>query len=219
MPRPMTITEKILANSAGVPEVVPGQILNVKIGLAYTMDTLGKLVFDNLHKLGIDSVFDKDRVVIVFDHQAPAPNSKWADLHNIIRKEAKEFGVRLYDIGENGMMHQMVVQEGHLVPGIVAIGTDSHALTGGAVGAVTMGMGTTDAVIAMATGELWLRVPEPVKVVLAGNFPTGVMARDVMSHLFRQKGWDGSEAKWTYRAVEFTGETVEKMNMEELATL
>jgi 3-isopropylmalate/(R)-2-methylmalate dehydratase large subunit len=219
MPRPMTITEKILANSAGVPEVVPGQILNVKIGLAYTMDTLGKLVFDNLHKLGIDSVFDKDRVVIVFDHQAPAPNSKWADLHNIIRKEAKEFGVRLYDIGENGMMHQMVVQEGHLVPGIVAIGTDSHALTGGAVGAVTMGMGTTDAVIAMATGELWLRVPEPVKVVLAGNFPTGVMARDVMSHLFRQKGWDGSEAKWTYRAVEFSGETIDGMNMEERLSL
>ncbi len=219
MSRPMTITEKILAHSAGVDEVVPGQILNAKIGLAYTMDTLGKLVFDNLHKLGVERVFDENKVVIVFDHQAPAPNSKWADLHNIIRKEAKKFGVRLYDIGENGMMHQIVVQEGHLVPGTVAIGTDSHALTGGAVGAVTMGMGTTDAVIAIATGELWLRVPEPVKVVLEGDFPIGVMARDVMSYLFRQKGWDGSEAKWTYRAIEFTGETIGRMNMEERLSL
>jgi homoaconitase/3-isopropylmalate dehydratase large subunit len=82
-----------------------------------------------------------------------------------------------------------------------------------------MGMGTTDAVVAIATGELWIRVPEPVKVVIEGHFPTGVMARDVMSFLFRQKGWDGSEAKWTYRAIEFTGETISQMNMEERLSL
>ena len=219
MPRSMTITEKILADAAGVTEVVPGSIINVKIGLAYTMDTLAKLVFDNLRKLGVDDVFDKDRVVVVLDHQAPPPTGKWADMHNILRKEAKEFGVRLYDIGHNGMMHQIVVQEGHLVPGIIAIGTDSHALTGGALGAVTMGVGTTDAVVAMATGELWMRVPEPVKVILDGEFPLGVMARDVMSYLFKEKGWDGSAAKWTYRSVEFTGETVSRMNMEERLSL
>ena len=95
----------------------------------------------------------QDKVVIVFDHQVPAPDSKWADLHNVIRQKAKEFGIRLYDIGEHGMMHQIVVQEGHLVPGITAIGTDSHALTGGAVGAVVMGMGATDAVVGMCYPE------------------------------------------------------------------
>jgi homoaconitate hydratase family protein len=215
----MTITEKIMAHSAGVEEVVPGQLLNAKIGLAYTMDYLGKVVFDHLRRLGAEKVFDADKVVIVFDHQVPAPDSKWADLHNVIRREAKEYGIRLYDIGEHGMMHQIVVQEGQLIPGIIAIGTDSHALTGGAVGAVVMGMGATDAVVAMATGELWMRVPEPVKVIIQGDFLPGVMARDVMSYLFLQKGWDGSEAKWTYRAIEFAGPGVRKMNMDERLSL
>jgi 3-isopropylmalate/(R)-2-methylmalate dehydratase large subunit len=219
MTRPMSISEKILAASAGLDEVEPGQLINSKIGLAYTMDFLGKVVFDHLGKLGAERVFDKDRVVVIFDHGVPAPDVKWADLHNHIRKEAKKYGVTLYDIGQHGMMHHVVAEEGHLVPGIVALGTDSHAPTGGAVGSVVMGIGATDIAIAMGTGELWLRVPEPVKVDVTGNFKEGVMARDIMTKLLGEKGWDGSEAKWTYRAIEFTGETIKNLNMDERFSL
>jgi 3-isopropylmalate/(R)-2-methylmalate dehydratase large subunit len=215
----MSISEKILAASAGLDEVEPGQLINSKVGLAYTMDFLGKVVFDHLGKLGAESVFDKEKVVVIFDHGVPAPDVKWAELHNHIRKEAKKFGVTLYDVGQHGMMHHVVAEEGHLVPGIVALGTDSHAPTGGGIGAVVMGIGATDIAIAMATGELWLRVPEPVKVNLSGKFRDGVMARDIMTKLLGEKGWDGSEAKWTYRAIEFTGETLKNLNMDERFSL
>jgi len=219
MPRPMTITEKILAHSSGLDEVVPGQLFNCKIGLAYTMDFLGKGVFDNLEKLGAKKVFDKDKVVVVFDHKSPPCSAADANLHSIVRKQAQKYGLKLYDVGQHGMMHHVVVEEGHLVPGIVALGTDSHALTGGAAGAVVMGIGVTDIAIAMATGQLWLRVPEPVKVIVEGEFPPGVMARDIMAFLFREKGWDGTAAKWTYRAIEFAGPAIAKMEMDERFSL
>ncbi len=219
MARPMTITEKILAYSAGLNEVVPGQQVNCKIGLAYTMDFLAKVVFDHLDELGTGKVFDPEKVVVIFDHKVPPVNSNDANLHNLVRKQTKKYGAKLYDIGQHGMMHHVVAEEGHLVPGIIALGTDSHAPTGGALGAVVMGIGATDIAVAMATGELWLRVPEPVKVVVEGDFPTGVMARDIMAFLFREKGWDGTEAKWTYRAIEFTGEAIKQMSMDERFSL
>lgn len=214
MTRPMTITEKILAKSSQQDEVIPGQLINSRIGLAYTMDFLAKVVFGHLGKLGATKVFDPEKVVVIFDHCVPAPDVKWANLHNEVRKFAKEFELVVYDVGNHGMMHHMVAQEGHLLPGIVALGTDSHALTGGAVGAVVMGIGATDIAIAMATGELWLRVPEAVKVILEGDFKKGVMARDVMSYIIGQKGWDGGEANWAYRSIEFAGETLKKMDMD-----
>ena len=111
-------------------------------------------------------------------------------------------------------MHHVVAEEGYLVPGIIAVATDSHALTGGALGAVVLGMGATDAAMAMATGELWLRVPATVKVEIEGNLPTGTMSRDIMLYLMGQKGWDGTKAEWAYQAIELTGETVRKMSMD-----
>ena len=214
MPREMTITEKILAASAGLPEVSPGQLIKAKVDLAYTMDFMGKVVFDKLHQLGVDQVFDRDKVVVIFDHASPAPDVHWAELHNHVREEARKFGVPLYDVGRNGVMHHMVAQEGHLVPGMVALGTDSHAPTGGAMGAVALGIGATDIAVAMAFGEVWLRVPEAVRVTVSGDLPPGVMARDISTFLMGQKGWDGTEAEWTYRAIEFAGTTVEAMDMD-----
>lgn len=210
----MTLTEKIMAQSAGLAEVVPGQMITAKIGLAYTMDMLGKIVFDHLKSAGATKVFDPEKVVVVFDHCVPAPDVNYANLHNEIRRLAKQYNIRLYDVGNQGIMHHVVAEEGYLVPGIIAIATDSHALTGGALGAVVLGMGATDAAMAMATGELWLRVPATVKVEIQGSLPKGTMSRDIMLYLMGQKGWDGTKAEWAYQAIELTGETVKSMSMD-----
>jgi 3-isopropylmalate/(R)-2-methylmalate dehydratase large subunit len=214
MSRPMTLTEKIMAHSAGLTEVSPGQMITAKIGLAYTMDMLGKLVFDHLKSAGATKVFDPEKVVVAFDHCAPAPDVHYANLHNEVRRLAKEYKIRVFDIGRHGIMHHVVAEEGYLVPGIIAVATDSHALTGGALGAVVLGMGATDAAMAMATGELWLRVPATVKVEIEGSLPKGTMSRDIMLYMMGQKGWDGTKAEWAYQAIELTGETVKKMSMD-----
>jgi len=215
MVRPMSVTEKILARSAGLAEVSPGQLIDSKIGLAYTMDFLGKVVFDHLQELGTDKVFDSEKVVMIFDHAVPTPDTKWANVHNLLRKECKRLGIKLYDVGAHGIMHQVVAEEGHLLPGIVALGTDSHAPTGGAIGAVVMGIGATDFTIAIATGELWLRVPESVKVIVEGNLKKGVMGRDITTRILGEKGWDGTKAEWAYCAIEFSGHTITNLDMDE----
>jgi len=214
MSKAMTLTEKIMAQSAGLAEVVPGQMVTAKIGLAYTMDTLGKIVFDHLRSAGATKVFDPEKVLVVFDHFAPAPDVNYANLHNEVRRLAKQYNVRIYDIGHQGIMHHVVAEEGYLVPGIIAIATDSHALTGGALGAMVLGVGATDAAMAMASGELWLRVPATVKVEISGSLPKGTMSRDIMLYLLGQKGWDGTNAEWAYQAIELTGETVKNMSMD-----
>lgn len=219
MPRPMTVTEKIMAQAAGLSEVSPGQLIMAKTGLVYTMDTTGKVVFDHLKSLGAKAVFDRSRVVVVFDHCYPPTDASYANLQNDIRRLAKEFQVPLFDGGQHGIMHQVVGEEGYLVPGIIAAGTDSHALTGGALGAVVIGVGATDAAAAMASGELWLRVPQSVRIALHGTLPAGTMARDIMIHLMGQKGWDGTAAEWSYQALELTGESVGRLSMDSRLSL
>jgi len=210
----MTITEKILAQAARLPEVIPGQMVTARVGLVYTMDLWAKDVFDHLRETGAKRVFDSEKVVVVFDHCMPPTDVKSANLHNEIRKVAREFSVPIYDVGHQGVMHQLVAEEGYLAPGMIAVGTDSHAPTGGGMGAVVVGIGATDAAIAMATGELWLRVPSSVRVEVHGEMPRGTMSRDIMTFLMGQKGWDGTKAVWAYQAVELAGETVKKMSMD-----
>ncbi len=214
MARPMTVTEKIMARSAGLKEVFPGQIITANIGLVYTTDFQAKAVFDHFKSLGAPKVFDLEKVLVFFDHFTPPPDVNYANLHKDIRKMAKEFHVRLYDVGRHGIMHHVVAEDGYLVPGIIAVGTDSHALTGGGIGAVVMGVGATDAAVAMATGELWVRVPTAVRVELEGALPKGTMSRDIMLYLMGQKGWDGTKAEWAYQAIELAGETTRKMSMD-----
>ncbi len=214
MPRPMTITEKIMAHAAGLPEVAPGQIIMAKIGLVYLSEIKVSTVLNNVRKLGLNQVFDQESVVILFDHCAVAPTINNANMHIEVRKLAKEFGLPIYDIGRHGLMHQVPVEEGYLVPGIIAFGTDAHGTTGGAVGAVTMGMATTDASVAAATGENWLRVPETVRIELQGKLPPGTMSRDIMFYFMGEKGWDGTEGVWAYQALEFAGEAARAMSID-----
>jgi len=214
MSRPMTITEKIMAQAAGLPAVSPGQIIMAKIGLVYLSEIKVATVLNNVKKLGLSRVFDPESVVILFDHCAVAPNVNNANMHVEVRKLAKEFHLPIYDIGRHGLMHQVVVEEGYLVPGIIAIGTDAHGTTGGALGAVTMGMATTDATVAAATGEGWLRVPETVRIDIQGKLPPGTTSWDIIFYFMGQKGWDGTAGEWAYQALEFTGETIRGMSID-----
>lgn len=214
MAKAMTITEKIMAQSAALEHVVPGQIINAKVGLVYTSDFQGKTVLEYLKSFGVTKVFDAEKTLVVFDHFMPDTDVSYANLHVAMRKLAKGFNIPLYDAGNHGIMHQVVAEEGFLVPGIISVGTDSHALTGGAMGAVALGMGATDAAVAMATGEVWLKVPASIKVEIHGKLAPGTMSRDIMTYFMGQKGWDGTQAEWAYKAIELTGETVENMSMD-----
>jgi 3-isopropylmalate/(R)-2-methylmalate dehydratase large subunit len=211
--RQMTITEKILAESGGEREAKPGDIVIAKVNLVATMDFLGKVLYQKVQEMGAKRVYDSEKVVVTFDHFVPPTDVSWATTQQTIREQVKTFGGTLYDIGRHGIMHQLVVEEGYVLPGTVCIATDSHAPTGGALGAICMGAGVTDAAIAMAMGELWLMVPESVKVTLEGSFPSGVTSRDVMFYLMGQKGWDGGRGEWAYRGIEIGGETVKRMGM------
>lgn len=209
-----TATEKMLADASGNETVEPGDVVEAELDLVYTMDFLGEVLYDHLADMGTEEVFDEERVLVIFDHIAPANTPEFADMQKTIREYVKEYGGTLYDIGEQGIMHQVVVEDGYITPGSIAVGTDSHTPTGGAVGAISMGMGATDAATAMATGKLWLRVPDSVKVTVTGEFPEGVTARDMMFHLLGKKGWDGEEGLWAYKSVEFVGPTVEQMSID-----
>lgn len=214
----LTATQKMLADASSNESVEPGDVVEADVDLVYTMDFLGQVLYDHLVDMDVDHVFDDERVVVIFDHIAPANTEDFADMHKSIRESVKEYGGTLYDIGEQGIMHQVVVEDGYITPGTIAVGTDSHAPTGGAVGAISMGMGATDAATAMGTGSLWLRVPEGVEVTAEGTFPEGVTARDMMFHLLGKKGWDGEEGLWGYKAVEFTGPAIEEMSIDSRLT-
>ena len=213
-----TATEKLLADASGRDTVEPGDVVEAELDLVYTMDFLGKVLYDHLADMGAEEVFDDDRVVVIFDHVAPANTEAFADLHKSIREAVSEYGGTLYDIGEQGIMHQLVVEEGYVTPGSIAVGTDSHTPTAGAVGAISMGMGATDAATGMATGELWLRVPESVRVEVTGEFEPGVTSRDMMFHLLGRKGWDGGEGLWAYKSVEFGGPGIDAMSIDSRLT-
>lgn len=214
----MTITEKILAKASNREKVTPGDIINAKIDLVYTMDLLGKVLFTHLEELGTRKVFDPNKVLVVFDHQAPAPDVRFAELHKWIRNAVTKYGGTLFDIGRQGIMHQVVIEEGFILPGTVAVGTDSHTPTGGAMGAVVSGVGATDAAVAMATGKLWLRVPESVRIEMTGKMPKGVMSRDAMFYLMGLKGWDGGRGEWVYKSLEFAGPTIKEMSVDSRLT-
>ena len=154
MPRAMTITEKILAASADLQEVSPGQLINAKVDLAYTMDFMGKVVFDKLHQLGTDRVFDRDKVVVIFRPCLARTGCALGRAAQPCSRRGPQVRSALITTwGGTGVMHHMVAQEGHLAPGMVALGTDSHAPTGGAMGAVALGIGATDIAVAMAFGR------------------------------------------------------------------
>ncbi|RKZ26714.1 3-isopropylmalate dehydratase large subunit [bacterium] len=204
----MTIAEKILAKASGKKEVNPGEIVIAKVDVAMSHEN-GRMVKKAFEKIGIKKVWDPEKIVIIFDHRIPAESEKTANLHKEMREFVREQGiVNFFDIN-TGICHQVLAEKGFSRPGIVLIGTDSHTTTAGAFGAFSTGVGATDMAGVWATGEIWLRVPSTIKIVINGKLPPGVSAKDVILYIIGQKGIDGAD----YRSVEFHGETVREMSI------
>lgn len=207
----MTISEKILAKASGNQEVHADQIVWVNIDRAMMDDILGPRVeiAENLTKMNA-KVWDPDKVVIVSDHYTPPANIKQANIVKFTRDWAKLNGVKNY-YEFAGPCHQVMVDKGHVLPGTVAVGTDSHTTTYGALGCFSTGIGSTEMSGVLATGQTWMKVPQTIRINWNGALQKGVMAKDVSLCTIKQLGHAGA----TYKAMEYAGETIRNMIMDE----
>jgi 3-isopropylmalate/(R)-2-methylmalate dehydratase large subunit len=202
-----TIAEKIISRHAG-QSVYAGDIAIVHVDGVMATDATAPLAIRAFRAMGGTTLWDKQRVSLVIDHAAPAPNEMVANLHGLMRTFASEMGCRLYDIGE-GICHQLMVENRHVQPGDLFLGADSHTPTYGALNALGLGVGSTDLAGAMLTGQTWLKVPPTIKLTLNGVLPPHVTAKDLVLFLLKQLGADGAN----YQAVEFTGEAITPMSL------
>jgi 3-isopropylmalate/(R)-2-methylmalate dehydratase large subunit len=207
-----TLAEKILSTRSGT-EVCAGDIVITPLDLVFVQDSTGPLTLRQLKESNLSVICNPARSVLFIDHSVPSPAKELSNDHVFLRSFAGETGVILSDTGE-GVCHQ-IVAESFAAPGNVIVGADSHTVTAGALGAFATGMGSTDVAVALALGKTWLRVPETVRIVVHGRLAKGVYAKDLILHLIGQIGADGA----TYEALEFGGETVEKMVMSERLTV
>ena len=213
---PMTITEKILAAHAGKKHVSPGEILDVRIDLAMGNDITAPLAIQAFEEIGAKKVFHRDRVVLVPDHFLPAKDINSAEQCKILRDFAKAQRLtHFFEIGKMGIEHALLPDQGLVLPGEVVIGADSHTCTYGAVGAFSTGVGSTDLAAVMATGRLWLRVPESLKLVYRGKLNPWVSGKDLILYTIGQVGVDGA----LYQAMEFSGEVIRKLPMASRFTM
>ncbi len=208
-----TACEKIISAHCG-DEVTAGDYAVVAVDLAMSHDSTGPLAIRAFEEFGNKRVWDASKVVLVIDHAAPSPNETASRLHTILREFAGEQGIAIYDVGE-GVCHQVVVEKGLVLPGDLAVGADSHTCTYGALNAFALGIGSTDMSGVLLTGELWLRVPETVKLVYRGARGAGVYAKDLMLHTIGVIGAGGAE----YLALEFGGDAIANMSMSERLTM
>lgn len=212
---PMTMAEKILARAAGIDETAAGEIVMANVDVAMTHDLTGPLSIDSFRKIGVQRVWDPEKIVVIFDHQVPADSLEAAQNHIIIRKFVQEQGIKnFYDVQE-GVCHQVLPEKGHVVPGEVVVGTDSHTCTHGALGAFATGIGSTDMAMVFSTGKLWFKVPETIKFEIEGKLRPQIYSKDVVLNIIGQIGADGA----TYKACEFGGETTHKMSISERMAL
>jgi 3-isopropylmalate/(R)-2-methylmalate dehydratase large subunit len=207
----MNIIEKILARASEKKEVIPGQIVEAKIDVAMTHDLTGPLAIKSFREIGTKKVWDNNKVVIILDHLVPASSVISAELHKTVRNFAKEQNINnFYDVGRGGVCHQVMAEQGHVRPGEVIVGSDSHTCTYGAFGAFATGIGSTEMAAVFTTGKLWFRVPEVIKVDVIGRFQKLVTAKDLTLHIVGEIGADGA----IYKGLEFGGSTIKNMSMD-----
>jgi 3-isopropylmalate/(R)-2-methylmalate dehydratase large subunit len=211
----MNITEKILAKASGKPAVHPEEIIDANVDMIMVHDLTGPLAVEAFKKIGVQKVWDNQKAVVILDHQVPAESVKAAELHKTMRQFAKDQKLRIYDIGRGGICHQVMPEKGHVVPGTVIVGADSHTCTYGAFGAFATGIGSTEAAAVFATGKIWLKVPEAIKVNVTGQFQKYVTPKDLILSIIGRMGVDGA----IYESVEFTGPTIKGMSIAGRMTL
>lgn len=210
-----TMSEKILAKASNNDKVEAGDIIIANIDIAMTHDLTGPLSVQSFKKIGAEKVWDSSKIVIPFDHQVPADSIDSANNHILMREFVKEQNIEnFYDVNA-GVCHQILPEKGHVVPGDVIVGADSHTCTHGALGAFATGIGSTDMAMVFAEGNLWFKVPETNRFNITGQLNDNVYAKDIILHIIGQVGADGS----TYKACEFAGETIKELNISDRMVL
>ena len=212
----MTITEKILAKAARKDRVKPGELIDADIDCIMCHDVTTPPAISMLEKRGIDKVFDPDKIVVTPDHFQPPKDIKSAELHKRLDTWAKKHEIKhYYKLGRAGVCHALLPEQGHIRPGEVIVGGDSHTCTYGAFAAFSTGIGSTDLAAAIAAGRLWFKVPASIRFVLNGKLSPGVYSKDVILAVIARIGVDGA----LYKAMEFTGPALANMSMEARMTI
>jgi 3-isopropylmalate/(R)-2-methylmalate dehydratase large subunit len=204
----MTLAEKILAAHAGKKQVTAGDFINCKVDMVLANDVTAPIAIREFRKLGV-KVFDPKKIVMVPDHFTPNKDINSAEQAKIIREFAREQGIIYFEVGETGIEHVLLPDKGLVLPGDVVVGADSHTCTYGAVGAFSTGTGSTDIAMAMATGDMWMKVPPSIKFVFHGKLGKWVSGKDLILYTIGQIGVDGA----LYASMEFTGETIDALSM------
>jgi 3-isopropylmalate/(R)-2-methylmalate dehydratase large subunit len=207
-----TLAEKIISlKSHGEAEA--GDVVIADVDLAFVQDTTGPLTIRQFKESGFEALAKPQQTIIFLDHAAPSPARQLSNDHIFLRRFAEETGCRIYEVGE-GICHQLVAEQ-FAGPGDVILGSDSHTVTAGALGAFATGMGSSDVAVALALGKTWFRVPESFLIELNGVFPRGVYAKDLILYLIGQIGADGA----TYKALEFGGGALAQVTMPQRLTI
>lgn len=203
-----TIAEKILSNhSEG--KAYAGELVIAKVDFVMSQDGTAPLAIKAFRDMEQKRVFDPSKVAMVIDHSAPSPNEGVSNLHKLMREFAAEQSIKLYDIG-CGVCHQLVPEQGHIVPGNLVVGADSHTCSYGAINVFSTGVGSTDCAAAMASGKLWFKVPPTIKIICNGKLGKGVFSKDLILHIIGQLTADGA----TYKAVEFHGGAIQALSID-----
>ena len=211
-----TITEKILAAHAGRDTVAPGELINVRIDMALANDITAPIAIDLFEASGTESVFDPERIALVPDHFVPNKDIKSAIQVQTMRAFAKKYHIKhFFELGEMGIEHALLPEQGLVLPGDVVIGADSHTCTYGALGAFATGVGSTDIAAAMITGEVWFKVPESIKFTYSGQLTQWVTGKDLILYTIGDIGVDGA----TYKAMEFTGDAINDLPVSDRMTM
>ncbi len=206
----MTLAEKILAAHTGRKKVSPGDFVNVKVDVILANDVTAPIAIREFQRLGAAKVFDPKKVVMVADHFVPNKDINAAEQSKSMREFCYRRDITHFEVGETGIEHVLLPEKGLVLPGDVVIGADSHTCTYGALGAFATGMGSTDVAAAMATGDIWMKVPPTIKFVYRGKLGKWVGGKDLILYTIGQIGVDGA----LYNAMEFAGETIDALSMD-----
>ena len=208
----MTMTQKILASHAGLASVTVGQLIEAKLDLVLGNDITSPVAINEFEKCGADSVFDKDRIALVLDHFTPNKDIKAAEQCRQVRNFAGKYEItNFFDVGQMGIEHALLPEQGLVGPGDCVIGADSHTCTYGALGAFSTGVGSTDMAAGMITGKAWFKVPSAIRVELTGKPAKWVSGKDIILHLIGMIGVDGA----LYQSLEFTGSGIPYLSMDD----
>jgi len=209
-----TFAEKILAKKAGLRQTVPGQVVEITPDVALSHDN-SAAIQDIFKQMGGVKVYHPQMHAIMLDHATPAPTTQHAENHRIVRDFVREQGIEhFFDVGR-GICHRVLVEEGLALPGELVLGSDSHTTHAGVMAAFGAGIGRSEMASVWALGPLWLRVPESLRIVVHGNLPAGVEAKDLVLHVIGKLGADGA----LYMSVEWHGDTIEGLDLAQRAVL